>query len=343
MDQVERTSSDSSRRVNFYELTRQETPEKAARRRIDEALEVAGWKLQNANAANLHAGRGVAIREFKLNPGHGYADYLLYVDGKAVGVIEAKREGETLTGVEAQAEKYATGLPVGLPAPFRPLPFLYQSTGIETRFTNTLDPSPRSRPLFHFHKPETLASWLAEPADTRPNTLRGRLRSLPPLDQKGLWPAQFTAVTNLERSFAHDRPRALIQMATGSGKTFTAVTATYRLVKFPNAKRVLFLVDRANLGRQALKEFQQYSTPDDGRKFTELYNVQHLQSNKIDPVARVVITTIQRLYSMLRGDADLDPELEEGSQWDAGGGLVREPVAVAYNPAIPVETFDFII
>jgi type I restriction enzyme R subunit len=233
-------------------LTRQETPEKAARRRIDEALSAAGWQVQNATAANLHAGRGVAIREFKLNPGHGYADYLLYVDGRAVGVIEAKREGETLTGVEAQAEKYAAGLPARLPAPFRPLPFLYQSTGIETRITNTFDPSPRSRPLFHFHKPATLASWLAEPGDARPATLRARLRALPPLDGKGLWPAQFKAVTNLERSLAHDRPRALIQMATGSGKTFTAVTATYRLVKFGNTKRVLFLVDRANLGRQTL-------------------------------------------------------------------------------------------
>jgi type I restriction enzyme, R subunit len=216
-------------------LTGQETPEKAARRRIDAALDAAGWQAQDATAANLHAGRGVAIREFKLNPGHGYADYLLYVDGKAVGVIEAKREGETLTGVEVQAEKYATGLPAGLPAPFRPLPFLYQSTGIETRFTNTLDPSPRSRPLFHFHKPETLAVWLAEPGAGRPETLRARLRSLPALDGKGLWPAQFTAVTNLERSLADDRPRALIQMATGSGKTFAAVTSTYRLVKFGNA------------------------------------------------------------------------------------------------------------
>ena len=160
-----------------------------------------------------------------------------------------------------------------------------------------------------------------------------------PLHERGLWPAQIRAVRNLETSFAEDRPRALIQMATGSGKTFTAVTAIYRLVKFAEVPRVLFLVDRANLGRQALKEFQQYTTPDDGRKFTELYNVQHLASNRIDPVARVCITTIQRLYSMLRGDADLDPALEEGSQFDTMSDLVREPVPVAYNPAIPIETF----
>ena len=338
---VETPARFSSYQGKLSPLTRQETPEKAARRRIDAALDTAGWQVQDVGGANIHGGRGVAIRGFRLNPGHG-SDYLLYVDGKAAGVIEAKKEGETLTGVEAQAEKYAAGLPAGLPAPLLPLPFLYQSTGIETRFTNSLDPRPRSRQLFHFHKPDTLAGWLAEPGPQRPETLRARLRSMPSLDHKGLWPAQFTAVTNLEHSLAEDRPRALIQMATGSGKTFTAVTSTYRLVKFGNARRVLFLVDRANLGRQALKEFQQYSTPDDGRKFTELYNVQHLKSNKIDPVARVVITTIQRLYSMLQGEPDLDPEVEEGSLFDSGAALIREPVPVAYNPAIPVEFFDVV-
>jgi len=139
-----------------------------------------------------------------------------------------------------------------------------------------------------------------------------------------------------------DRPRALIQMATGSGKTVAAITSIYRLIKFADARRVLFLVDRANLGRQALKEFQQYVTPDDGRKFTELYNVQHLTSNKLDPVARVCITTIQRLYSMLKGEEDLDPALEEGSQFDTAADLIREPMPVVYNPKIPLETFDII-
>jgi type I restriction enzyme R subunit len=211
--------------------------------------------------------------------------------------------------------------------------------------------------VFSFHRSEILAAWLAavaaadadapfervaEPGAARkPPTLRTRLQRLPPLITTGLWPPQIRAVTNLEHSLAEDRPRALIQMATGSGKTFTAITSVYRLIKFADARRVLFLVDRANLGRQALKEFQSYVTPDDGRKFTELYNVQLLTSNKLDPVARVVITTIQRLYSMLQGK-ELDPELEEGSQFDSGAGLIREPVPVTYNPAIPIETFDVV-
>jgi len=234
-------------------------------------------------------------------------------------------------------------------------PFRYLSTGIETRFANYLDPEPKSRQLFHFHRPELLSGWLSadplEPSDGKypvgpgalpPSTFRSRLKVMPPLATTGLWPAQIKAVQNLETSLREDHPRALIQMATGSGKTFTAISSVYRLVKYAGARRVLFLVDRANLGRQAHKEFQHYTTPDDGRKVTELYNVQHLTSNRIDPVARVVITTIQRLYSMLQGQDDLDPTQEEGSQFDTGGGLVREPVPVAYNPAILIETFDVV-
>jgi len=342
-------------------------PEQQARVVIDELLQQSGWVVQNTAQVNLNAGCGVAIREFPLKAGYGFADYLLYINGTAAGVIEAKKEGTTLTGVETQALRYSEGLPDRLPAYSRPLPFCYQSTGTETRFTCGLDPEPRSRQVFSFHRPETLAAWIsrgdrpvasgrgARPcAPTSPPsvvaevglgynlTLRYRLRRLPPLVPTGLWPAQITAVQNLEHSFANDRPRALIQMATGSGKTFTAITAIYRLIKFANARRVLFLVDRANLGRQALKEFQQYVTPDDGRKFTELYNVQHMNSNKLDPVARVCITTIQRLYSMLKGEEDLDPSLEEGSQFDSLTDLIREPVPVVYNPKIPIETFDFI-
>ena len=155
-------------------------PEDAARESIDAALEQAGWAVQDADKANLHASRGVALREFPLKKGHGFADYLLYVEGEAAGVIEAKKEGTTLTGVETQAAKYSEGLPDTLPAHQRPLPLLYQSTGIETRFTNWLDPEPRSRRVFHFHKPETLAAWLAE----FPSPLRKRLRDMPPIVER---------------------------------------------------------------------------------------------------------------------------------------------------------------
>lgn len=336
-----------------------QTPEDNARQQIEKQLIAAGWVVQDARAMNLSAGRGIAVREFPLAPGHGSADYLLYGDRRALGIIEAKKEGDTLTGVEAQTEKYGNGLPLSLPAWHRPLPFLYQSTGVETRYTNALDPDPRSRPIFTFHQPQTLISWMrsrsgiATDADAfqesladygAPATLLRRLRRMPPLVTDGMRPAQIEAIGHLERSLAENRPRALVQMTMGSGKTYTAVAQTYRLIKYAGAKRVLFLVDRGNLARQTLREFQQYTTPDDGRKFTELYNVQHLQSNKIDDVSRVCITTIQRLYSILKGDPDFDPEQEEVSIIDALPPTLRsEPLPVIYNPAIPIETFDVVI
>ncbi|MHB8696108.1 MAG: DEAD/DEAH box helicase family protein, partial [Solirubrobacteraceae bacterium] len=318
------------------------TPEAKARVEIDRMLTAAGWVVQDYARVNLSAARGVAVREFVLASPHGRADYLLFVDGEAVGVAEAKKEGETLTGVAWQTAKYVDGLPEELPTSVEgALPFAYQSTGVETRFTNTLDPDAKSRQVFWFHRPETLAGWISDiRAHPLEPTLRHRLRTLPILESNGLWPAQERAIRGLEESLSLDRPRALIQMATGAGKTFTAANIAYRLVKFADARRILFLVDRANLGRQTLKEFQSFTTPDDGRTFTELYNVQHLGSNTIDPVARVTISTIQRLYSTLRGEPELDPELDEHSAYDL---FPTEPVPVEYNPRVPIETFDVVI
>lgn len=333
------------------------TPEHKARKNIDDALRAAGWAVQDAGAVDLTAAQGVAIREMPMAPGFGAADYLLYADRKAIGVVEAKKEGETLTGVEVQAEKYGAGLPPSYPAWRRPLPFLYQSTGVETQFTNALDPDPRSRAVFSFHRPETLLAWAqgmagVAPAATAahdpgvpygpPATLQRRLRRLPPLVEVGMRPPQISAIKKLEESLAENRPRALIQMSPGSGKTYTAVAECYRLIKYAQARRVLFLVDRANLARQTLNEFAQYVTPDDGRKFTELYNVQHLRSNTIDPVCRVVITTIQRLYSILKGDPEFSEDAEEVSAPEAIPTLRREALPVVYNPSLPPEFFDVV-
>ena len=334
------------------------TPEQKARKNIDAALVQAGWVVQDRNVMILAAGRGVAVREFKLTAGHGFADYLLFVDGKAVGVLEAKPVGHTLSGVEVQAEKYATGLPDGLNPPVNPLPFMYLSTGAVTKFTNLLDPDPRSRRVFQVHEPETLAEWLAAETmdawvkghggaaladDTKPSSLRGRLRAMPKLEQKFLYPNQVRAIANLEKSLFDNHPRALVQMATGSGKTMMAVTSIYRMIKFGGARRVLFLVDRSNLGEQAQKEFERYRTPDDNRKFTELYNVQRLTTNTIGASTKVVITTIQRLYSMLKGEPEFDPEVEEESGFEGTGAAMKEPLPVVYNSIYPPEYFDVIV
>jgi type I restriction enzyme, R subunit len=332
-------------------------PEERARAEIDRLLAAAGWSVQSMSEANIHAARGVAIREFPLKTGHGFADYLLYIDGRAAGVIEAKKEGVTLTGVEPQSARYAQGLPDELPAWNRPLPFSYQSTGVETHFTNGLDPEPRARPTFAFHRPDALREWLellpaptalatgsgapAPVAAFAPPTFLARLRQLPPLIETGLWSAQVRAIRNLEASLAGDKPRALIQMATGSGKTYTAISFIYRLIKFAGARRVLFLVDRGNLGRQTKKEFDQYASPYNNYKFGEEYIVQHLTSNTLDTTARVTICTIQRLYTMLKGR-----ELaEEDDEVSASGleSLFKSPEPIAYNPAIPIETFDVIV
>ncbi len=332
-------------------------PEAQARVEIDAAFEAAGWFVQNRNETNLSAGTGVAIREFKLKHGHGYADYLLFINGKAVGVLEAKAAGNTLSGVEPQLTKYATGLPAGLDPPVSPLPFLYLSTGAITKFTNLLDPEPRSRRIFHIHRPETLVEWLAAPTldawvkdngahtsadDTRPSTLRSRLRAMPVLERGQLYPNQVNAIANLERSLRMDKPRALLQMATGSGKTLTSVAEIYRLIKFGGARRVLFLVDRSNLGEQAEKEFQNFETPDDHRRFGELYNVQRLTTNILGGASRVVITTIQRLFSMLKGDAVYEEPEDGESPLDPPDAATKEPVPVTFNPTIPPEQFDVI-
>lgn len=319
------------------------TPESRARETIDRLLLAAGWIVQSRDQANVTAGRGVAIREFPLKSGYGFADYLLYVDGVPAGVVEAKKEGETLSGYEIQTEKYSLGLPDELKPYRKPIPFCYQSTGIETRFTNLMEPDARSRPVFGFHRPEAFADWLTEESKTPGSTLRAPLKHLPALIEEHLWPAQIKAIKGLEKSLSESRPRALIQMASGGGKTFAACNFCYRLIKYAGAKRILFLVDRKTLGRQAKTEFEQFTTPEEHRKFTELYNVQLLQSNKLDPVGKVCITTIQRLYSILKDEPDVeDPEREE-KPLGSLETLVKEPVRVDYNPAVPLEFFDFIV
>ncbi len=311
-----------------------QNPEQKARDKIDEMLAMAGWSVQNKNAINFNAGFGVAVREYQTDKGP--VDYVLFVDRKPVGVIEAKKEeeGHRLIVIEEQAAEYATSKLKHLNND--PLPFVYESTGVVTRFTDYRDPKPRSRPVFSFHRPETFREWLK-----KDKSLRARLLDIPGLETGGLRDCQIRAISNLERSFKDNRPRALIQMATGSGKTYTAVTFVYRLLKYAGAKRVLFLVDTRNLGEQAEQEFMAYVPNDDNRKFTELYNVRRLRSSYIATDSQVCISTIQRLYSILKGE-ELDEKAEEENPaervWQP-----KEPLPVVYNEKIPIEFFDFII
>lgn len=310
------------------------TPEQKARANIDWMLERAGWAVVDKNAINWGLGPGLAVREYQTDVGP--ADYVLFVDREPVGVIEAKKEteGHRLTIHETQAEYYAESKLKWF-SENQPLPFVYESTGILTRYTDTRDPKPRARPIFSFHHPKTLKERIQRRA-----TLRQRLQQLPSLPVEGLRDCQIRAITNLEKSFKENRPRALIQMATGSGKTFTAITSIYRLLKFADAKRILFLVDTKNLGEQAEQEFMGYRPSDDNRKFTELYNVRRLNSRYVPPDSQVCISTIQRMYSILKGE-ELDEAAEQTNPHEyTEMGPARE---VEYNEDVPPEFFDFII
>jgi type I restriction enzyme R subunit len=318
-------------------------PEQKARMRIDEMLIAAGWAVQDYKSVNLYAGTGVAVRELPTDAGP--ADYVLFVNRQAVGVIEAKGKGATLSGVEWQTAKYQSKFPDALPAVLvddRFLPYGYESTGQETWFTCRMDPEPTARRVFWFHRPETFERQIEDHHRHEGGSLRARIQDIPELEPDPSWlrDAQAEAIRRIEGSLKLNRPRALIQMATGAGKTFCAANIAERLIREAHATRILFLVDRANLGRQALKEFQGFDVPGTGRKFNELYNVDHMTRNQFDSVAKVCIATIQRVYSMLRGDPDLDEAADERTSFDNDPGRAVE---VDYNTALPIETFDVVI
>lgn len=309
-------------------------PEQLSRDHIDAQLAQCGWIVQDKDKLNLSAGPGIAVREYLTDAGP--ADYVLFVDRKPVGLIEAKREEEAvrLTIHEEQSNEYRTSKLKHLNND--PLHYVYESTGDVTRFTDFRDPKPRSRPVFSFHRPETFREW-----EKQKRSIRDRLLDLPALNTEGLRDCQVNAIKNLEVSFKEARPKALVQMATGSGKTFTAITSIYRLLKFSKAKRILFLVDTKNLGEQAEQEFMSFMPNDDNRKFTELYNVQRLKSSYVATDSQVCISTIQRLYSILKGQ-----ELEETAEEENPNErkfTPKEPMNVVYNERLPIEFFDFVV
>ena len=309
-------------------------PEQIARDKIDNLLIACGWVIQDKERINLNASGGVVVRYY-LTQGGKETDYVMFVDKRPIGIIEAKREeeGVRLTVHETQSEEYATSKLKYLDND--PLPFVYESTGDITRFTDFRDPKPRSRNVFTFHRPETFRTLLRQD-----ESLRGSFKNLPRLLTDGLRDCQIIAINKLESSFKEFKPKALIQMATGSGKTFTAITFIYRLLKHTNAKRILFLVDTKNLGEQAEQEFMSYLPNDDNRKFIELYGVHRLKSNYIPSDNHVYISTIQRLYSILK-DTELEETAEEenpNERWQP-----KEPMPVVYNEKLPIEFFDFIV
>ncbi len=308
-------------------------PEDIARTAIDRRLVECGWLVQSLDAFNLGAGPGVAVREFWT--ASGPVDYALFVGRRLCGVIEAKAAGTTLSGFAEQAARYIADMPPTLVRSPDQVRFEYVASSTEILFRDHTDPAPASRRVFAFHRPETLLRRLGEAA-----TLRSRLRTMPPLVVDGLRACQVDAVAALEASLAADHPRALVQMATGAGKTFTACTLAYRLLAHAGFGRILFLADRANLVRQTRDEFVAYRPPGTGRSFSELYNVQKLGAGGVDESAQVVVATIQRVYSALTG-TPLDEAEEEASGFETGG--IGSERIVGYSPGLPIESFDLVI
>ena len=312
------------------------TPEERARQKIDLRLEQSGWIVQDLKKVNPSAGLGVAVREYPTSTGP--VDYALFVDGKPVGVIEAKKDelGENITVVEGQSGRYANSTFKYITTEYK-IRFAYEATGELTRFTDYNDIKYRSRRIFSFHRPETLQDLLS-----KDYTIRNNIKSLPPFDTSGFRTCQIKAISNLDKSFAENRPKALVQMATGAGKTFTAITEAYRLLKFGKMKRILFLVDTKSLGEQAEREFLAYIPNDDNRSFGQLYGVKRLNNSYIPNDIQICISTIQRMYSILKGE-DIDESTEEESFYEQSSADNQAVKEVVYNEKYPPEFFDCII
>ena len=312
------------------------TPEAKARLVIDKKLADSGWVVQDLAMVNPMASLGVAVREYPTSTGP--VDYALFVNGKPVGVIEAKKndEGENITVVEGQSGRYANSTFKYISVDYR-IRFAYEATGELTRFTDYDDKKYRSRTVFSFHRPETLKALMAQP-----DTIRNNMKHFPSFDPSGFRKCQITAIENLDKSFSENRPKALVQMATGAGKTFTAITSAYRLLKYGRMNRILFLVDTKSLGEQAEREFLAYVPNDDTRSFSQLYGVRRLNSSYIPGDVQICISTIQRMYSILRGE-ELDESTEEESFFEKSGADFQPQKEVVYNVKYPPEFFDCII
>lgn len=248
---------------------------------------------------NLFAGLGVAVREFPTSTGP--VDYALFVDGTPVGIIEAKKDdaGENITAVESQSNRYVNSTFKWIKGIYR-IRFVYEATGKLTRFTDYDDIKYRSRSIFTFHQPQELQRLMK-----RPDTIRNRMKQFPDFDTAGFRKCQITAIGNLEKSFAANKPKALIQMATGAGKTFTAITTVYRLLKHIGVNRVLFLVDTkgttGTTGRKKLTKAALLSAPIhicDYEHQKEVVKVIDAKLSVCDKIEKTVDTALQQAEAM---------------------------------------------
>ena len=304
------------------------TPEEKARQKIDGWFIDAGWKVINRDEYEPTM-TAVAIREGLLK-GNLEADYFLFVNGKAVGVLEAKREEVDVASgiVSDQVMTYARSVPGCYQAWEKPLPILYKSNGRDVMFLDYRKREGKDwESINRIHRPVEIVRMLG---------IKDMFAGLPILSKKGLRDCQYEAVTELEKSFRAGQNRALMVLATGAGKTYTACLAAYRMLAYTSMRRVLFLVDRNNLGKQAETEFGTFRLTETGDAFNTIYGVERLKSAYVPSDSNVVISTIQRLFSLLKGEAIEDNEDDDASEPE--GEIDLPP-----NPNLPHDYFDMII
>ena len=303
------------------------TPEEKARIKIDQWFADAGWKVINRDDYEPTC-TAVAIREGLLK-GNLEADYFLFINGKAVGVLEAKRE-ETdafASKVCEQAALYAKSVPNIYQTYQNPLPFIFTSNGKELYFCDFREKDSNFKQILSIPTPRELVKELG---------IEDTFAGLPTLKKKGLRDCQYEAVTELEKSFRTDQKRALMVLATGAGKTYTACFAAYRMLSYTPMRRVLFLVDRNNLGKQAENEFGTFRLTENGDAFNTIFTVNRLRSSSIPSDSNVVISTIQRLFSFLKGEDIEDSDDDDDNE-------PAEEVTLPPNPNLPHDYFDMII
>ncbi|MCQ2107670.1 MAG: DEAD/DEAH box helicase family protein [Fibrobacter sp.] len=302
------------------------TPEERARVKIDQMFEDAGWQVVDRDFYSPTI-TAAAIREGLLKGNHE-ADYFLFINGKAIGVLEAKRKEVDVSSSKVceQTAMYVCGVPEYYQTWQRPLPFGYQSNGEETYFRDFRDKDGSLKLLNRIHTPKELTKMMG---------IEDPYAGLPTLKKKGLRDCQFEAITELEKSFRAGQNKALMVLATGSGKTYTACLASYRFLAYTPMRRILFLVDRNNLGKQAEGEFGMFRLTETGDPFNTIFTVNRLKSAKIPSDSNVVISTIQRLFSLLKGEDITDTDDED----DDNDTIVELPE----NPTLPKDFFDVII
>lgn len=303
------------------------TPEEKARKKIDQWFAEAGWEVINRDDYEPTCS-AVAIREGLLK-GNLEADYFLFINGRAVGVLEAKREETDAfsSKVCEQAALYARSVPHIYQTYQKPLPFIFTSNGKELYFCDFREQDHYFKQIMTIPTPHELVKKLG---------IRDCFAGLPTLRKKGLRDCQYEAITALEKSFRSGQKRALMVLATGAGKTYTACLAAYRMLSYTPMRRILFLVDRNNLGKQAEGEFGTFRLTENGEAFNTIFTVNRLRSTSIPTDSNVIISTIQRLFSFLKGEAIEDCEDDDENE-------PTEEVALPPNPSLPHDYFDMIV